>query len=79
MPGPRESEVISCPYCGDTFTRRSNGAFRTAELTPDAEEGWIEERHKVLCSKLKKSAHDFRTNERRVFGHPPYAPGAAWG
>lgn len=32
MPGTKEKEDICCPYCGNTITRRSNGAFRTHKL-----------------------------------------------
>ncbi|MDG3084725.1 hypothetical protein P7F88_00910 [Vibrio hannami] len=35
MPGSKEPEEISCPYCGNTITRRSNGAFRTHALPED--------------------------------------------
>jgi DNA-directed RNA polymerase subunit RPC12/RpoP len=37
MPGTRESEDITCPYCNHTITRRSNGLFRTHALSPDRE------------------------------------------
>ena len=40
MPGTSESENISCPHCGDTFTRRSNGTFSTGKLPPEAEKAW---------------------------------------
>lgn len=40
MPGTSESEEISCPHCRDTFTERSNGAFRTSALSPEAEFQW---------------------------------------
>lgn len=43
MPGTRESEDISCPHCGHTITRRSNGAFTTSKLTPEAEKAWEDE------------------------------------
>mgnify|MGYP003945536857 CR=1 FL=1 len=34
MPGSKESEEIQCPHCGNSFTERSNGAFKTSKL-PD--------------------------------------------
>jgi DNA-directed RNA polymerase subunit RPC12/RpoP len=40
MPGARESEEISCPHCGHTFTERSNGAFVTSQLSREAEDRW---------------------------------------
>lgn len=35
MPGSKESEEITCPYCSYTVTRRSNGVFQTHELPKD--------------------------------------------
>jgi DNA-directed RNA polymerase subunit RPC12/RpoP len=35
MPGTKEKEDISCPYCGHTITRMSNGVFRTHELSEE--------------------------------------------
>lgn len=35
MPGSKESEDITCPYCRNTITRRSNGSFRTHALPED--------------------------------------------
>lgn len=35
MPGTKESEDISCPYCGNVVTRRSNGSFITSKLPND--------------------------------------------
>lgn len=35
MPGTKESEDITCPYCGNTTTRRSNGTFMTHALPED--------------------------------------------
>lgn len=35
MPGSKESEDISCPYCNFTFQRRSNGTFRTNPLSEE--------------------------------------------
>ena len=32
QPGHRESEDITCPYCGYIITRRTNGVFRTFKL-----------------------------------------------
>ena len=46
MPGTKESEDIECPHCGHTMTRRSNGVFRTAKLSAEAEEKWSAERSK---------------------------------
>ena len=37
MPGTKESEEITCPYCNHTLTRRSNGFFKTNALSPDLE------------------------------------------
>lgn len=37
MPGTKEREDISCPYCGHTITRISNGFFRTHALSPEQE------------------------------------------
>lgn len=37
MPGTKESEDITCPHCGNTFTERSNGAFKTHPLQDEAE------------------------------------------
>jgi hypothetical protein len=35
--GGKESEEIYCPYCKNVITRRSNGWFRTSDLSPDQE------------------------------------------
>lgn len=35
MPGGREPEEISCPFCRHTFTRRSSGGFRTTPVSED--------------------------------------------
>jgi len=35
MPGTKESEEITCPYCNHTITRRSNGCFQTHALPED--------------------------------------------
>ncbi len=40
MPGTREPEDISCPHCGYTITRSTNGVFRTSKLTPERESEW---------------------------------------
>lgn len=37
MPGTKESEDITCPYCGHTITRRSNGVFNTHALSVEHE------------------------------------------
>lgn len=37
MPGTKEREDISCPYCGHTIARISNGFFRTSGLLPEQE------------------------------------------
>jgi transposase-like protein len=37
MPGTKESEEITCPHCGNTFTERSNGAFKTTPLPDEAD------------------------------------------
>lgn len=37
MPGTKEPEDITCPYCRHSITRRSNGAFQTHALTPQQE------------------------------------------
>lgn len=36
-PGSKEKEDIRCPYCGQTFTERSNGAFITHKLENDTD------------------------------------------
>lgn len=33
MPGTKEKEPISCPYCGYTIERISNGWWNTRKLT----------------------------------------------
>ncbi|GAJ65787.1 hypothetical protein JFPO14_contig00039-0013 [Edwardsiella piscicida] len=33
MPGTKEPEDITCPYCHHTITRRSNGVFQTHALS----------------------------------------------
>lgn len=43
MPGTKESEDISCPYCSHTITRRSNGFFQTHELSPEHEAEYNEQ------------------------------------
>ncbi|MBJ9083915.1 hypothetical protein I5442_12520 [Citrobacter freundii] len=36
MPGSKESEDCSCPYCYTVaFTRRSNGVFKTSKIEKD--------------------------------------------
>ena len=40
MPGTKEPEDISCPYCGHTTRRTSNGSFMTTKMSPDAEREW---------------------------------------
>lgn len=37
MPGSKEREDITCPYCGYRYTRSSNGFFRTYALTAEQE------------------------------------------
>jgi len=37
MPGTKEREDITCPHCGHTITRISNGFFRTHALSGEAE------------------------------------------
>jgi DNA-directed RNA polymerase subunit RPC12/RpoP len=37
MPGSKESEDITCPYCRYTITRNSNGGFRTHALSSEQE------------------------------------------
>lgn len=37
MPGTKESEDITCPYCRHTITRRSNGMFQTHALSSEQE------------------------------------------
>jgi len=37
MPGTKEREDITCPYCGHTYTRISNGFFQTRALTQEEE------------------------------------------
>jgi DNA-directed RNA polymerase subunit RPC12/RpoP len=37
MPGTKEMEDITCPYCSHTIQRISNGVFRTHALTPEQE------------------------------------------
>jgi len=37
MPGTKEPEDITCPHCGHTITRRSNGVFNTHALTAEQE------------------------------------------
>jgi hypothetical protein len=37
MPGSKEPEDITCPHCGHTITRRSNGVFNTHALTAERE------------------------------------------
>lgn len=43
MPGTKEPEDISCPYCGYTRTQRSNGYFRTWKLSEERERQWLTE------------------------------------
>lgn len=33
MPGTKESEDITCPYCMNTIHRRSNGVFVTSPVS----------------------------------------------
>lgn len=35
MPGTKEKEPITCPYCGHTIQRTSNGWWNTAALTEE--------------------------------------------
>jgi DNA-directed RNA polymerase subunit RPC12/RpoP len=46
MPGTKESEDITCPYCDFTRTERSNGMFRTHKLSEEREKQWREEQRK---------------------------------
>jgi DNA-directed RNA polymerase subunit RPC12/RpoP len=37
MPGTKEREDITCPYCGHTIMRISNGLFSTHALSAEQE------------------------------------------
>lgn len=37
MPGTKDREDITCPYCGYTYTQISNGFFQTKALSPQEE------------------------------------------
>jgi hypothetical protein len=37
MPGSKELEDITCPYCGHRIQRTSNGVFRVHALSPQQE------------------------------------------
>lgn len=47
MPGTKEKEPITCPYCHHTIERTSNGWWNTAPLTEqqqkDYEEGKLDD------------------------------------
>jgi DNA-directed RNA polymerase subunit RPC12/RpoP len=43
MPGTKESEDITCPYCSYTIQRTSNGWFQTIALSPNQEKVFIAE------------------------------------
>ncbi|HCF3826982.1 TPA: hypothetical protein NID16_005259 [Pseudomonas aeruginosa] len=38
MPGSKEPEDIRCPYCGNVYTQRSNGVFRTHKIASKSAE-----------------------------------------
>lgn len=43
MPGSKESEDIACPHCGHSFSRMSNGFFRTSALSLEEEKRYLEQ------------------------------------
>jgi hypothetical protein len=43
MPGTKESEDITCPYCNYTYTQRSNGVFQTHALGKEQEDKYNKE------------------------------------
>lgn len=47
MPGNKESEEISCPHCGYTYTERSNGTFQTSALHDENEGQAVEDQGSI--------------------------------
>lgn len=43
MPGTKEREDITCPYCGHTIQRMCNGVWRTHALSKEQEERYNRE------------------------------------
>lgn len=41
MPGTKEKEPITCPYCSYTIERTSNGWWNTAELTTEQQNDFL--------------------------------------
>ena len=42
MPGTKEKEPITCPYCGHTIQRTSNGWWNTEALTEQQQKDYEE-------------------------------------
>jgi len=43
IPTAREKEPISCPYCGHTIERTTQGVWRSHKLSPADEAAWLAE------------------------------------
>jgi hypothetical protein len=41
MPGTKEKEPITCPYCGHTIERTSNGWWNTSELSEQEQQDYL--------------------------------------
>lgn len=42
MPGTKEKESITCPYCGHTIERMCNGWWNTAALSEQEQQGYLD-------------------------------------
>ena len=42
MPGTKEKEPITCPYCGHTIQRTSNGWWNVRPLTDEQKRDFLE-------------------------------------
>jgi hypothetical protein len=44
MPGTKEKEPITCPYCSYTIERTSNGWWNTAALSEEEQQDYLSEK-----------------------------------
>jgi len=42
MPGTKEKEAITCPYCGHTIERMCNGWWNTAALSEQEQQEYLD-------------------------------------
>lgn len=67
MPGTKEKEHITCPYCSHTVQRTSNGVFRTHALTPQQEAEYNAANYRNTIEQ-RSSSWTF-TRDHRSFGN----------